>query len=172
MKLKKMLVGICVIATIGAFGVTAFGETTTGEVSGATPPTRPAFSEDFAKRAPRELTEEQKAEMEARKAEFEAKKVKMDAMQEKWSALTDAQKEEIYTLKDKTADINTQIVDKYLQWGVIDQETADEMKTQINERKTDMRQDGRMPLFGRGGPGKKLGRPDFKGAIQAPANAN
>ncbi len=150
MKFKKPLLGIggalCTIALIASLTVSTFAAGTTDGMSSATPTTStsaPANTTDKTARMRPELNDEQKA--------------KMDATQEKWTQLTDAQKEEIYTLKDKAADIDTQIIDKYLEWGLIDQQTADDMKSNITDGKTKMREGSRMPMpFG--GKGGKPGR--------------
>lgn len=69
-------------------------------------------------------------------------------MKSKWDALTDAQKAEIYTLYDQKTSIESQIVDKYLEFGVIDSETAATMKSNLETQKSDMRTNGRMPMVG------------------------
>lgn len=89
----------------------------------------------------RQMTEEQKAAKEAQKA--------------KWDALTDAQKAEIYSLYDQKAAIDSKIIDKYLEYGVIDSDTAATMKENVETRKSDMRTNGRMPMCGKGGRGNK-----------------
>jgi Zn-dependent M16 (insulinase) family peptidase len=82
-------------------------------------------------------------------------KDKFNALQKKWSALTDEQKEEIYALKEKAADIQAQIIDKYQKWGIIDKSTADDMKEKITERKNKMRKSDKIPMPGiRGRYGK------------------
>jgi type IV pilus biogenesis protein CpaD/CtpE len=89
----------------------------------------------------KDLTGKQKVEMKERKAQF-------NALQKKWAALTDAQKEEIYALKDKEADIRAQIIDKYLEWGIINKAAAADMKKKITENKTNMRKNDKMPMPG------------------------
>lgn len=86
------------------------------------------------------LTNAQKSEM----------KVKYDEMNEKWSTLTDAQQKKIYKLMDKQIDIKIQTIDQYLSLGMIDKETATEMKTKLNEKKTKMRESNVFPMFDRG----------------------
>ncbi len=88
----------------------------------------------------KQLTDEQKAELEAMKA-------RMRKSLEKWNALTDDQKNEIYKLKDQIFDIEGKIIDKYLSFGLIDQDTANNMKKNMSEAKTRMRENGRMPMF-------------------------
>lgn len=99
-----------------------------------------------------DLTEEQKTEIEARKAEMAAKMAEMEAnraaSQEKWNSLTDEQKEEIYSLHDKSIDSNIQIIDKYLEYGLITQGEAAVMKENLENCKARMREDGNMPFLG------------------------
>ncbi len=116
---------------------------------------------------PPQLTDEQRAEFQA---QMEARRAQFDAMQNKWSALTDAQKEEIYAMKDKAMDIDAQIIDKYLEWGVIDADTAAEMKSNLETRKSDMRTNGRMPMMG-GGRGDRGGRGGMDGFMRGMPDA-
>ena len=74
-----------------------------------------------------------------------------EAMESQWSALTDAQKEEIYGLTDEKAAIESQIIDKYLELGLIDAQTAATMKENITTQSSEMRSGGKMPMLGRGG---------------------
>lgn len=169
MKLSKIITVICALTIATIMGVSAFAanstdntqvsadtsSASTGSTAVTPTPAVTGSADDSASKTDNTgkhgrfaLTDEQKAEMEARKAE-------MDAISEKWSALTDAQKEEIYSLKDKASDIESQIIDKYLEWGVIDENNAADMKARLAERKTEMRENGRMPMFGgKGGFGR------------------
>lgn len=76
------------------------------------------------------------------------RKAATDAMKAKWDALTDEQKAEIYSLYDQKVSIESQIVDKYLEFGVIDTDTAATMKQNLETKKSDMRTNGRMPMAG------------------------
>lgn len=98
----------------------------------------------------RELTDEQKAEFEAKRAEMEAK---MTAQKEKWEGLTDEQKSEIYSLKDQIADLEGKVVDKYAEFGIYNAEDVTAQKESISENKAKMRESGEMPMM-RGGFGK------------------
>lgn len=89
---------------------------------------------------PSELTEKQREEMKAQ----------MDAMKEKWNSLSEAQKEEIYKLKDNIIDVEGKVIDKYVEWGLVDKTTSENMKEKMAERKTKMREDGVMPGIGMG----------------------
>jgi hypothetical protein len=157
MKKPKTIMSIVAIAIAALMSISAFAATETGTSADNAQPAATNSTSDSTQQAAENrngkhsrfaLTDEQKAEMEAKKAE-------MDAISEKWSALTDVQKEEIYSLKEKASGIDNQIIDKYLEWGLIDEETAAEMKAGLTERMTQMRENGRMPLLrGKGGFGK------------------
>lgn len=86
----------------------------------------------------------------------EERKAAMEEMKSKWDALTDAQKAEIYDLNDQKAAIDSQIIDKYVESGIIDAEAAEGMKSVLESQKSDMRTNGRMPMLG--GRGMKGGR--------------
>lgn len=157
MKKSTIIISICAVTISAIMGLSAFAAADTANstdtdqpaVTNSTADSTQPTVEDFTGRHGRyALTEEQKTEMEA-------KRVQMEAMTEKWSALTDAQKEEIYALKEKASRINSQIIDKYLEWGLMDQNTADEMKAGLTESITRMRENGKMPFMrGQGGFGK------------------
>lgn len=100
-----------------------------------------------------EMSDEQKAQMEARRTE-------MDASQTKWSALSAEQKEEVYALYDQITVIESQIASKYQQLGVISSETAASMNERTEAQKSQTRTDGNMPMFGgKGGKGPGKGAP-------------
>lgn len=84
-----------------------------------------------------------------------------DTMKAKWDALTDAQKAEIYSLYDEKTAIDSKIIDKYLEFGVIDADTATTMKQNFETKKSEMRTNGRMPMpGGRGFRGDKTSTSD------------
>ena len=87
------------------------------------------------------LTEEARAEMEAR---WETR----EAARTKWEALTDEQKEEIYGIEDQIGALRNQIIDRYQQRGVYDEETAAQFKERQTERMTWIREEGAMPMGG------------------------
>ena len=74
-----------------------------------------------------------------------------ETTQSNWDALTEEQKEEIYGLKDQSYSVQVQIIEKYLEWGLIDEATATDMKTSLEERQTSMRENNKAPLLGRRG---------------------
>lgn len=105
-------------------------------------------------RGDRQMTEEQKA----------AK----DAMKAKWDALTEAQRNEIYGLYDQQSDIQSKMIDKYLEYGLIDTDTASSMKEGMKTERSDMVDNSRMPMLGRGGRGGRMG--GFGGMKDKPSN--
>lgn len=95
------------------------------------------------------LTDEQKAELEAKKAEMESQisemKAKVQALVEKWNALTDAQKEEVYALKDLEFDAQIETIDKYVALGLVAEQDVAEVKTKLTDMKTVIRENGNLP---------------------------
>ena len=129
MKIQKTVAFLCVLALALAFGFTAYAAGTEAERDFASP--RCAVTEEM-------------------RANFEAKRAEMQEARDKWDALSDAQKEEIYALKDAICDIECRIVDKYLEWGILDKAAANEYKKIFTGYKSEMRMNGRMPFFGIG----------------------
>lgn len=82
-----------------------------------------------------------------------------DGVVTQWTDLTDEQKAEIYALVEDQGDIQSQIIDKYLEWGLVDADTATTMKEQMADRNTQLREDGTMPMFGGGGFHGGMGGP-------------
>lgn len=124
----------------------------------------PFKSLSFGKDFDTNLTDEQKSEIEKKIAEIKAilhsaisdeQKTKMEAKKAekkaKWDALSDAQKEELYGLQDKSIDAQIEAIDKCLTFGLIDQEMAQDMKERLNEAKALMREDGGKCMFNFGG---------------------
>jgi len=100
---------------------------------------RGAFTEQRAGRSQRGMTDEQRAER--------------DALYAAWEALTDAQKSEIFNLSDQRADITNQIIEKYLELGLIDAETAERLTEINNSQAENARENDRMPVGIRGSRG-------------------
>ncbi len=78
-------------------------------------------------------------------------KAAFDAQKSKWDALTDSQKQEIYDLCNDKLTIHTKIIDKYLEFGVIDSDTAASMKEGMTQRHNNAVNNGLMPMSGKGG---------------------
>ncbi len=153
MKPYKIISGICALALLATLGVGAVFATND---DGTTDTTSPGICDRMEKRERICLTDEQKEKMEEIRAN-------MEASQEKWAALTDEQKEEIYALRENAADIDGQIIDKYLEWGLINEETADQMKERISEGIANMRENDRFPMLA--GRGEHI-KGKFRGAFQ------
>lgn len=64
--------------------------------------------------------------------------------------LTESQKKELAQLYSKITELKKQIVDKYLEFGVIDQERAEFMKQRIDQMEKFRAEQGYLPGFGRG----------------------
>jgi len=64
--------------------------------------------------------------------------------------LSESQKKELADLYSKIAELKKQIVDKYLEFGVIDQERAEAMKQRIDQMEKFRAEQGYLPGFGRG----------------------
>lgn len=88
-------------------------------------------------------TDEQNVEMKA----------KHKAMEAKWNSLSKEQKQQIYVIQNKLWDAKIEMINKYLELGLIDKETADYMKEKMTTRKAEMQNDGNMPMFGHRGNG-------------------
>lgn len=157
-KRKGIIAAVTALTVLGAT-VFAFAGTTTAATTTTTPGMWNRTN----------LTVEQKAAMEEqRQLQMEQR----DAALAKWNALTDAQKNEIYDLTEKASAIESQIIDKYLEYGIVDQTTADNIKTRMNERNAQMRTDGQFPMMGGkgfGGPGGMRGHGGFHSAPPADA---
>ena len=81
----------------------------------------------------------------------------MEAMKSKFDGLTDEQKAEIYVLNDQKATIESQIIDKYLEFGIIDLETAESLKQNIKDKAETTRTEGKMPVLGKAMRGSRNG---------------
>lgn len=92
------------------------------------------------------LTDEQKAEMEARMAEMETRMAEMEAARaardETWNALTDEQKEELYALYDAKIDAEIAIVQKQLSLGLLSEDEAAAQIARLEENKAAFRENG------------------------------
>ena len=86
----------------------------------------------------------EKQESADQKAEM---KERHQAMKAKWDALNKEQKEEIYIIQDQLFNAKIQIIDKYLEFEMIDNESAAKMKTKIEQHKSSMREKGELPNF-------------------------
>lgn len=63
----------------------------------------------------------------------------------KWTALTQAQKNEVYKIEEEIAALKKKQIDKLLSLGVIDKTTADAQKKSIDDRLSSMKSNSQMP---------------------------
>lgn len=139
---KTLVTGMAVLTLMGSVNVSALALNKTPISFGDVETSSSSVSDSIIEHP--ELTPEQKMDREARMKERDAK---IQESQRKWSALTDAQKNEIYDLMDKQIDIKCQMLDKYAANGIIDKDAAEKMKARLVERKTSMRSSGKMPML-------------------------
>lgn len=65
---------------------------------------------------------------------------------EKWSTLTDKQKAEVYALLEKEMKAEFKLMDKLVEFGVFQKEDAAYIKTRMNEKLNEIKQNGVFPL--------------------------
>lgn len=157
-KISTVLIAVVLTASIGT---TAWA--TTQDSSTSAQGTGAAQKQDF-KRGPGknmpELTDEQKAAMEAKKTEMQAAQM---AKEDAWTNMTDDQKNSIYSLQQQIADLQNQLTDQYSEYGLIDSDTATKIKEDTTKRVADMKENGKLPMLGVMGGGHGFdgpGRPD------------
>lgn len=146
MKGKHIVTGILTLAVMTASGISAFAEDLNA------PARMPGQRQEFFMNRGMELTEEQKAEMEGKRTEMEKQraeiKAKAEAANRKWESLTAAQKEEIYRINEKDLDAKIELIDKYVEYGIIDSTEAEKLKEGITKIKSEIRSGGKLPMFG------------------------
>lgn len=105
-------------------------------------------------------TQRQKRELtEAEKKESEARREAMSQVKSKWNALSASQKQEIYALEEKIIALEKEQIDKLLSLGVIDKTSADAQKKKLDDRFSQQKQSGELPMgkFHKGGKGARPG---------------
>ena len=154
MKTKILVLALCALVSISALGAASFAAAVEDDANGSGAAPKSSWGLPgpmFGKGEAPNLTDEQKAEIEdnmkARQAEMDSR---MAAQQAQWDALSDEQKEALYSLQDIVADAQIAVIDKMLEYGLIDEETAQEMKDRLEASKASMRENGGMHLFGAG----------------------
>lgn len=81
--------------------------------------------------------------IEARLSEGkEVMESRLSEMREKFENLSDAQKEELYTLMEQIIDLEIKELNTFLEFGVIDNESYEARESHINERKDKLREEG------------------------------
>ena len=68
-------------------------------------------------------------------------------MQEKFSALSDEEKKEIYDLYDKVNDAKTELLDKYVELGLMTEQEAKAIKEQMSKHAEKIKDDGKFIGF-------------------------
>ena len=122
-----------------------------------------------------EISEEQKAEMQAKRAEMEAKmaeqKAKMEARVEIVKNLTDEQKAEVYAIMEAQIAADFLMLDKRVELGLITAEEAADMKAKRLEIFEANKADGKVPFVGGGmvGPGPMMQNGPRPGMANGPA---
>ncbi len=107
-----------------------------------------------------QMTDEQKAEM---KENMEKMKAEKEAREKALADLTDAEKNAIYSINGDIIELQGDLLDKYVEYGLLDEETADKMKEAMSEGLDKMKENGIVPVFGYGfGYGKPC-RPSASG---------
>ena len=145
MKVKGMIPSVCASALILTIGVSDFTLAETG-ITTNIESLSTTLEENIIVRD--KTNKPLDKEIEEFKAKKEVMKNKFKIMNKKWAALSDNQKEEVYKLIDELTETKSEILDKYFEFGVIDEVTYKEVKKLLSERKIDIREDGNMPIFG------------------------
>ena len=78
---------------------------------------------------------------------------------EAWNALTDEQKESIYTAQDTALEAQTQMIEQMEGLGLIDSQAAEQAETRLREQASRSRENGEMPSIGGMGMGGGFGGP-------------
>jgi hypothetical protein len=147
MKVKSMIASMCASALVLGIGGSDFtlaeaGITTNIESISTT------LEENIIVRDKTKKEKPSDKEIQEIKAKKEEMRNKFKIMNQKWAALSDSQKEEVYKLMDELSDTKDQILDKYFEFGIIDEATYKEMKRLLSEKQIDIRKDGKIPIFG------------------------
>ena len=145
MKVKSMITSVCASVLILTIGVSDFTLAETG-ITTNIESLSTTLEENIIVRD--KTNKPSDKEIEEFKAKKEVMKNKFKIMNKKWAALSDNQKEEVYKLIDELTETKSEILDKYFEFGVIDEVTYKVVKQLLSERKIDIREDGKMPIFG------------------------
>lgn len=136
--MKKPLIAVCAGVLAATLSIGAFAASSTTATTATDSASKTATTETKKQHQKIQLTDEQKAAMEA------AHKAQEDA----WAALTDAQKQELYALYTQKADAEKALADKYLELGLIDSDKATKMKEEIADRLEKQLSSDKMPMGG------------------------
>lgn len=136
-KISLMAAGVMLL-----FGVSAFASSAAESQQGTAQPPMNKIPYE-------QLSDEQKTQIKEKRAE---KQAAMTQRQEKWNALTDEQRAEVYSIMDERNAIDSKLVDKYLELGIISAEEAENMKSDISSENNFTRENKLMPgVKGKGG---------------------
>lgn len=158
MRKKSLLIVVCSLALVLALGVTsAFASSAAekaessgmfgapgghfGRMFQGTKDLPEGFPEDMQAKI-EDLPADVQAEMEERQAEMQAKmeerQAEMEARrqecQAQWDALTEEEKQEVYNLQRQMLQTQQQLIDKYLELGLIEADAAEKMQTMLEEQ--------------------------------------
>lgn len=86
---------------------------------------------------------------------FKNDKEDIEQQNEKWTLLTDTQKQEVYKIYNENIQTQIEMIDKYVELGVMDTAEAQIMKSNLQEKQSNTITSGNMPMFGKGGKIKK-----------------
>lgn len=131
--MKKVIAGISAFAILTTMGASALASTPKNNTNTNKQKTTITQCQEKGKRPA--LTDEQKAKMKEQKNKF--------------ASLTDAQKAELTAENDKIKNIEVQIIDKYVSFNVISEQTATDIKTRMTSKDNKFCGNGLMPM----GPG-------------------
>lgn len=149
MKMKSIVLSMCAVAVMATMVVSATGTNTEDQqvqnleqYASAVDIKDGKMYKNFS-----EFTEEEKQEMDARHKAMEDSNTA-------WNNLASNQKDEVYSILENMTSMEIQMIEKYLELGVISEDSAAEMKSGILEKIANIRQSGDMPMVGKGKKGR------------------
>lgn len=83
---------------------------------------------------------------ESRQGQNTQPQERAQSRQQLWDALTDQQKKEIYSLMQKKAELDAQIIENFVKLGILDKSEADAMLSFIEQRISKMIKSGKIPF--------------------------
>ena len=149
--MKKKKISVMLLLAILALSIctSAWAATQTGDTEGSADSAQvEQIRRGTSRGTMKELTDEEKAEMEAKREEINTQRT---AREEAWNALSDDQKEAVYSLKGEIAELEGELCDLYAEYGLIDETAAEEFKEESDQRIAKMREDNSMPALSQNG---------------------
>lgn len=95
------------------------------------------------------------AENQLHEATQTAVQEKMKKASEKWDALNENQKEEVYLLLSQELEVQSQLMDKLAELGILEKEDTEKMKAHLLDRYNKLKQSGEFPFSGQRGNQKR-----------------